>query len=220
MVITRKKNPTIALIDDHVIVRKGLRNLVESFDEFDVVFDVENFEELVVKLKTNKNLDLLLMDIKMPNKNGFEVALWMREHYPLIKVLALSSEEDGFSIAKVMRNGAKGFVGKSANPTELLLGIHTVLRGDSYLSQESFNMFSNVIQNSQDYFANNKVEFTEKELEFIKWACTGLSYKEMAVKMFIGAKAVDFYRITVFNKIAIHTRQELAVYAVQNNLLH
>lgn len=213
------KRPSIALIDDHVIVRKGLRSLVEAFNEYDVAFDVENFVDLTIKLKENRHIDLLLMDIKMPIKDGFEVALWMRENYPLIKVLAVSSEEDGFSITKVIRNGAKGFCGKSASPTELLLAIQTVLRGDVYLSQSSLNMFNDVLQNSTGYFANTKVVFSDKELEFINYACTAFTYAEIAEKMFVGLKAVENWRTIIFSKIGIQTRQELAVYAAQNNLI-
>lgn len=213
------KKPSIALIDDHVIVRKGLRSLVEAFNEYDVAFDVESFADLTVKLKENRHLDLLLMDIKMPIKDGFEVALWMRDHYPLIKVLAVSSEEDGFSITKVIRNGAKGFCGKSASPTELLLAIQTVLRGDVYLSQSSLNMFNDVLQNSSGYFTNTKVVFTEKEIEFINYACTAFTYTEIADKMFVGLKTVENWRTVIFSKIGIQTRQELAVYAAQNNLI-
>lgn len=213
------KKPSIALIDDHVIVRKGLRSLVEAFNEYNVAFDVENFVDLTVKLKENRHIDLLLMDIKMPIKDGFEVALWMREHYPLIKILAVSSEEDGFSISKVIRNGAKGFCGKSASPTELLLAIQTVLRGDVYLSQSSLNMFNDVLQNSTGYFTNNKIIFSDKELEFINYACTAFTYTEIADKMFVGLKAVENWRTVIFAKIGIQTRQELAVYAAQNNLI-
>ena len=217
--LQKRGKPTIALIDDHEIVRKGLRNLVEAFDEFNIVFDVENFEELKSKLKINRTLDLLLMDIKMPDISGFDVVIWMKEHYPLIKVLAVSSEEDAFSIAKVIRNGAKGFVGKSSGAVELLLGIQTVLSGNVYLNQENFNLFSEVIQNSTNYFTNTNLIFTEKERELIEWSCTSLTYTDIADKMFMSIKTLEGYRSAIFNKIGIQTRQELAVYAVQNRLL-
>ena len=214
-----RRTPTIALIDDHIIVRKAIANLVEAFNEFNVVFDVSNFNDLKLKLKENRTLSLLLMDIRMPDKTGFEVASWMKENYPLTKVLSLSSESDGFSIAKVMRSGAKGFISKSADPTELLLAIQTVLKGDAYLSQADFNAFSDAIQNSTDYFADQKPEFTAKEEEFIRWTCTALSYPEIADKMFVSINSVGDYRASVFNKVGIHTRQELAVYAAKNHIL-
>jgi two-component system, NarL family, invasion response regulator UvrY len=213
------RKPNIALIDDHNSVRKAYVMLLTEMEEFNIVFDAENFAELTSKLKQNRNIDVLLMDIKMPDKSGFEVASWMRENYPLVKVLALSSESDGFSIGKVLRNGAKGFVDKAANPTEILLAIQTVLAGDSYLSKKSFNAFSEVVQNSMDYFADQKPVFTDKETEFIKWACTGLSYKDIAAKMFISANSTDDYRNAVYKKLGVHTRQEIAVYAAKNNML-
>ena len=155
----------------------------------------------------------------MPEKNGFEVAAWMKINHFNVKVLALSSENDGYSIAKVMRCGAKGFVSKSTEPAELLHAIHTVLKGDSYLSQEDFNSFSSAIQDSNDYFATNTAEFTLKEKEFIKLSCTSLSYKQIAERLIVGIRTIEDYRIQVFAKLGIHTRQELAVYAVQNGLL-
>lgn len=216
---TSRSKPSIALIDDHEMVRIGLKSLLAAFDEFNVLFDVPSFSELENNLKKRLLPDILLMDIRMPEKDGFEVAAWMKDKYPYVKVLAVSSESDGFSIAKVMRCGAKGFVSKSANPSELLLAIHTVLKGDAYLSQKDFNEFSYAIQNSVDYFNNTNIDFSEKELEFIKLACTAMSYKEIADKMFVAPRSVENYRDSVFNKLDIHTRQELAVYAVQNKLL-
>jgi DNA-binding NarL/FixJ family response regulator len=217
--LQKLRKPNIALIDDHNSVRKAYVMLLTEMDEFNIVFDVENFADLVSKLKQHRNIDLLLMDIKMPDKSGFEVASWMRGNYPLTKVLALSSESDGFSIGKVLRNGAKGFIDKAAHPSEILQAIQTVLAGDSYLSKKDFNSFSEVVQNSMDYFADSKPVFTDKELEFIKWACTSLSYKEIAAKMFVSANTTDDYRNSVFRKLGVHTRQEIAVYATKNNLL-
>ncbi|MFY7965911.1 MAG: response regulator [Chitinophagaceae bacterium] len=218
--ISKRGKPSIALIDDHEVVRKAIRSLIGAFNEFTVLFDVGTFNELTAQLAERKIPDILLMDIRMPDKTGFEVASWMKENKPQVKVLAFSSESDGFSIAKVMRSGAKGFVSKGANPTELLLAINTVLRGDAYLSQTDFNNFSEAIQNSNDYFKNtNTVEFNAKEKAFIKLACTSLSYKEIAEKLIVGTRSVEDYRMQVFQKLGIHTRQELAVYAVQNKLL-
>ena len=217
--IVKKSKPSIALIDDHEIVRKALKNLIEAFDEFNVLYDVGSFIELENKFKGRSIPDLLLMDIRMPDKSGFEVASWIKSKHPFVKTLALSSESDGFSIAKVMRCGAKGFVSKAASPSELLLAIHTVLNGDAYLSQRDFNEFSNTIQNSSDYFRTNNPDFTPKEKEFIKWACTALTYKEIGDKMFLGVRSIENYRDGVFAKLEIHTRQELAVYAVQNKML-
>lgn len=217
--LNKLKRPSIALIDDHLVMRKGAVGLLTAFNEFNIAFDVDGFEGLVEQLQKNRHIDVLLMDIKMPGKDGFEIAAWMRSNYPLIKVLAFSSESDGYSIAKVMRNGAKGFVSKSASPTELLLAIQTVLKGDAYLSQNDFNTFQEVIQNSAGYFNQEIPDFNDKEKEFIKWACTSLSYKEIADRMYIAVKTVDSYRNFVFSKLGIHTRQELAVYASQNNLI-
>jgi DNA-binding NarL/FixJ family response regulator len=218
--ITKKAKPSIALIDDHEIVRKAVKNLVAAFNEFTILYDVGTFKELEEKMTRERILpDVLLMDIRMPDKSGFEVAAWIKEKNPHVKVLALSSESDGFSIAKVMRCGAKGFVSKSASPTELLLAINTVLRGDSYLSQKDFNEFSDAIQNSVDYFRKQNVLFSDKELEFIKWACTPLTFKEIGEKMFIATRSVENYRDAVFGKLEISTRQELAIYSVQNKLI-
>lgn len=210
--------PTIGLIDDHTSIRKGIRYLVESFGEFDVLFDVDNFIQLKTELENNRNLDILLMDIKMPDISGFELVKWMKTNYPLIKVLAFSSEEDGLSITTVIRNGAVGFVGKSENAAQVLQAIHTTLNGDSYLSQESLNKFSDVIKNSANYLTRTNIDLSDKEKEFMGWCCTALTYPEIAERMFISTRTVQDYRETLFKKMGVTTRQELVVYAMQNHI--
>ena len=212
------KRPRLGLIDDQALIRKSIVGLLDAMDEYNIIFDVTTFVELQSKLTDNRIIDILLMDIKMPDKSGFEIALWMKEKYPFIAVLALSSETDGHSISKVIKNGAKGFVDKAAEPSELAYAIATVMSGNSYLSQADLNKFSNAIQNDFDDFKNIKPSFAEKEIEFIKLACTSLSYPEIAERMFLSSNSVGDYRISVFNKLKIHSRQELAVYAAKNNL--
>lgn len=210
--------PRLGLIDDQALIRKSIVGLLDAMDEYAIIFDVTTFVELQAKLTDSRVIDILLMDIKMPDKSGFDIALWMKEKYPYISVLALSSETDGHSISKVIKNGAKGFVDKAAEPAELELAIATVMQGNSYLSQADLNKFSNAIQNDFDNFQNLKPSFVDKELEFIRLACTSLSYPEIAERMYLSSKSVGDYRIAVFNKLKIHSRQELAVYAAKNNL--
>jgi DNA-binding NarL/FixJ family response regulator len=118
-----------------------------------------------------------------------------------------------------MRNGARGFVGKSAGANELLQGIKIVLKGDTYLSQTDFNKFSDVIQSSTNYFTKQNVDLSELEKTFLNWCCTNLNYAEIATKMFISPRTASDYRDRLFKKIGVNSRQELAVYAVQNKLL-
>jgi len=210
--------PRLGLIDDQVLIRKSIVGLLDAMDEYNIIFDVTTFVELEKKLNDNEVIDVLLMDIKMPDKSGFDIALWMKDKFPLIAVLALSSETDGYSISKVIKNGAKGFVDKGAEPEELALAIETVMNGDAFLSQKDLNKFSSAIQNDLNELMNVNVTFIDRELEFIKLCCTSLSYPEIAAKMFLSDNSVGSYRISVFTKLRINTRQELAVYAAKNNL--
>ena len=210
--------PRLGLIDDQVLIRKSIVGLLDAMDEYNIIFDVTTFVELEKKLTDKEVIDVLLMDIKMPDKSGFDIALWMKDKFPLIAVLALSSETDGYSISKVIKNGAKGFVDKAAEPEELALAIETVMNGNAFLSQKDLNKFSSAIQNDLNELINGSITFIDRELEFIKLCCTSLSYPEIAAKMFLSGKSVGDYRMSVFNKLRIHSRQELAVYAAKNNL--
>src|SRR6476659_84058 len=127
-------NPTIALADDHVLLRKGLADLVSN-QGYTVLFQADNGEEFLEKLKTNPDPDVVLLDINMPKKDGYDTALWLKRNKPAIKILALSMYDDENAIIRMLKNGARGYILKDTEPTELRAALEALLAKGFYYSE-------------------------------------------------------------------------------------
>src|SRR5690349_20709343 len=109
---------SVALIDDHVLLRNGLASMVSSFDDYTVSLEANNGRHFIEQLAPSSMPDLVLMDINMPEMDGFETTLWLRENHPEVKVLALSMYDNEQSIIRILKNGAKGYILKETEPKE------------------------------------------------------------------------------------------------------
>src|SRR4030095_12132770 len=117
---------SIALVDDHILLRKGLANLVQNIGHT-ILFEADNGEDCIHKLETTREPDVILMDINMPKKDGFETTLWLKENRPGVRVLALSMLDNENSIIRMLKNGARGYVLKECEPSELKAAIDAVV---------------------------------------------------------------------------------------------
>jgi len=211
---------TVVLVDDHVLLRNGLASLVKNLG-YDVVFEADNGKDFLDKLKTKPLPDLVLMDINMPVMDGYSTTAWLRDNYPQVKVVALSTMESETAIIKMIKSGAKGYVLKDAEPEELKLAFEEVMsRGYFYNELISHKVLKSVHEltepkNKVGLFAN----LSEREIEFLKLVCTELAYKEIADKLFVSVRTVEGYRDTLCEKLNLKTRVGLAMYAIKNNLV-
>src|ERR1700712_4764413 len=117
---------TIAIVDDHTLFRNGVAALMGEFDELKIIFDAENGKQLQQQLLKHPMPDVILMDINMPEMDGYETTKWVKANYPQIKVLALSMFEDDKAVIQMIRCGAGGYVLKECKPRELLEAIKTI----------------------------------------------------------------------------------------------
>ncbi len=209
----------IALVDDHILFRRGLSKIINSFEEYKIIFEANNGKDLT-KMMTPQNLpSIILLDITMPEMNGFETARWLYTHYPHIKVLALSMLNDEKSIIKMLKNGAKGYILKDSEPGELIKALKSLDEKGIYLNEL---LCSNIIHSMNNQFNEDqgtfckKIVFTEREIEFIKRVCSDLSYKQIADEMFLSRRTIDGYRDTIFQKLQISSRIGLVLYAIKN----
>lgn len=119
----------VAVADDHTVMRKGVIELINSFGEFHVVMDAVNGKELIEKMEAASELpDICILDINMPVRNGYETASHIKQHWPGVKILALSMLSEEFSVIRMLRNGASGYILKDCDPMELrraLLGVYS-----------------------------------------------------------------------------------------------
>lgn len=206
---------SVVIVEDHILLSQALAGLVNEFDKFKVLYLCKNGQELLTRLKDPKNIpDIILMDINMPILNGIETTTALRKEYPDINVLALSVEEDEKTILKMLKAGAKGYLLKDTEKTVLENALLEVQQNGFYHTQNVTSLLINSLNPKKE----NKIVFKEKEIEFIKHACTEKTYREIAEDMCLSPKTVEGYRDAVFEKINIKNRTGLVIYAIKNKI--
>lgn len=210
----------IALADDHTLLRKGVANLVQNFG-YAVVLESDNGRELTESIAKGNIPDLVLLDINMPEKDGYETSLWLKENYPDIKVLALSMYDDETAIIRMLKNGVRGYILKDAEPAELRTAIESVFNKGFYYSEMVTGRLMRTITDMEDEGNNTRkiLNLTERETDFLKLACSEMTYKEIAAEMHLSPRTIDGYRDTLFEKLNIKTRTGLAIYAIKNGIV-
>ena len=218
---------TVALTDDHVLLRNGLATLLTDLG-YQVLFQADNGKQLIEKLKTHPVPQVMLMDISMPQMDGYDATSWLKENHPSVKVLVLSMLDDDTSIIRMFRSGAKVYILKDCDPDELDGAIQSLLRKDFYhseaISGKLIRAINHLDDSSNDEDKSNgnaakKIDLTEKEQEFLNWICTELSYKEIADKMHLSPRTVEGYRDNLQEKFDCRGRIGLVLWAIKNGIV-
>ncbi len=209
------KKYNVAIVDDHKLFAAALSDLVGNMEQFNVFASYKNGEDMKNKLRHNTKLpDLVLMDVNMPIMDGEESALWLKSTFPNIKVLALSMNNDEIDIIKMLKAGAKGYVLKDVSPEELRLAMIAVLEAGYYNNELSSNAMDSIIHGK-----TNNVQLKEREIEFLKLACSEKTYKEIASDMHLSPKTIDGYREGLFHKLDVKNRIGLVLYCIKNKII-
>lgn len=212
----------IAIVDDHTMFRKGLISLINLFSNYKVLFDASNGKDFIKQLRPHRVPDILLLDIAMPEMDGYQTAHWVKINYPNIKILALSTMDSEIAIIKMIKKGAKGYVLKDAEPKELKKAFDDVLKKGFYYN----DLVSAKIIKSVNLIVNDSIgpgiakKLSEKELTFLQLACSEKTYIEIAKEMFVSDRTVDGYREAVFRKLNVTTRVGLVISAIKNELIN
>ncbi len=218
----------VGLVDDHKLMRHAIAELIEDFKGFTVSLEANHGVDLKKKLHLLQEQDLpsiILMDIEMKIMNGYEATKWLQGHtkdkpkdlythkerYKAIKVVALSMNENEFSIIEMLKSGAVGYIFKDAEPHELRDGLIDIKDKGYYYSQE----VNNVIIRNLD---QTKFHPSTQETVFLKWTCTELTYKEIADKMFLSKRRIDSIRESLFIKLNAKSRIGLVIYAIERGI--
>jgi len=204
----------LALADDHVIVRKGFRDIIASFGEFEVVIEADHGDELLRQLQTTP-VDICILDIGMPKKDGYQTTLELRKQYPDMKVLVLSMYNNEFAILRMLRAGANGYLPKNCHPNDLKAALHDVYLRGFYHSDFVTSRVFKTLQNER----NKLPDFTARELQFLGLCCSDLNYKHIAEEMGCSTRTIENYRDSLFDKLNVRTRTALALYGLQMGLV-
>nr|MBC7613287.1 response regulator transcription factor [Pseudopedobacter sp.] len=209
------KKMKIALADDHQLFRSGLRAMLKELDDFEIIYEADNGQELLDKISGKLKPDIILLDIKMPQINGFEAVVFIKEHYPSIKIIVLSMFSDEASVMKMVKEGVEGYLLKDANKQEFVDALRTVSANEVYYS----TAINKVIQKS---FINKKpitIKLSENETKFLALLCQQMSNKEIAEKMNLSVRTIDGYRDHLFEKLNVKSRIGLVLYAIKNKIV-
>lgn len=205
----------IAIVDDHQLFRDGIHSLLSKHQDFEMVISAENGKDFLEKLSAGNHPEILLLDLTMPEMNGFEVLDRLKKKYPRIKTIAISMHDDGNYIMQAIRGGAYGYLLKNADEDELLKAIHTVLSGNKYFNTEISQRMINII--SLEGVSPKKL--SPKEMEILALIAGGHTTKEIAHKLFISTRTVETHRNNMMKKLEVKNTPELINKAAQLNLI-
>ena len=208
----------ITIVDDHKLFRKGMVGLMNNFKNCKVVCEANHGEELTRLISSSACPDIVILDINMPVMDGYETAVWLKKNFPQIKILALSMNDSEESIIKMLRAGANGYILKDVDPDELENAINElVLKGFYHSDMVSEALLNNMNAVSGTVMGGREASgLNDRESEFLRLACTELTYKEIAEKMGVAPRTVDGYREVLFEKLDVKNRVGLVLYAIKN----
>ncbi len=204
----------IGLVDDHQLFSKSLSLLLSSFKNVEVVIDAINGQDLKEKLTRGKVIpDIMLIDVSMPIMDGPQTAEWLHQAFPLIRMVALSMDDKELTVIKMLKAGCCAYLFKDIHPNELEHALEEVHRVGYYNPAISYQK---LIGGSNDI---HTLPLTEKEMDFLKLACSDLTYKQVATMLNLSERTIDGYRETVFAKLQVQSRTGMALEAIRRGLV-
>ncbi len=211
---------SIALVDDHILLRSGLNSLLNSFEGFFVLFEASHGKEFIEKVDFTNPPEIVILDITMPIMDGYETSLWIKENLPKTKVLVLSMLSNDMAIIRMLRNGVKGYILKESNPAVFKQALESVKKNDFFVNELVRDKLFNYVTNEKEINENTNtlLNITEGEAQFLQWLCQDKSYKEIAKEMFVGVRTIDTHRDNLFKKLNINTRVGLVIFAIKHGI--
>lgn len=215
-------NIKIMLVDDHQIVRDGIKALLESLDNVQVIGEASSVAELLVKLETS-HPDIIVTDISMPDISGIELTKIINENpvYNGIKVLILSMFTNEDFIFNAIKAGAKGYLPKNTTRRELFDAVNTIYNGDEYFSESISNIIlKSYIKKAQgDEQADKKEALSVRETEILKHFAEGMANQEIADKLFISIRTVESHKNHIMQKLELKSTVDLIKFAIKNKIV-
>jgi DNA-binding NarL/FixJ family response regulator len=204
------------LVDDHAVLRDGLRNIISVEEDIEVVGEAVSGDDALLQVE-KCSPDLILMDINMPMKNGVEVTGILKKQYPDIKILVLTMHSHEEYFMSAIREGADGYLLKDAPSDQVVEAIRTVARGESVIHPSMTRKLLAFHQQKQT--PQEDTTLTEREKEVLLCLVEGLSNKEIADRLFISDKTVKIHVSKIFKKLNVKSRSQVVIHAVQHQLV-
>jgi len=213
------KKYSIVLADDHRLIAESLSHLINEIPEFEVVHVANNGKALLEYLEKKGNEpDIAILDINMPVMNGVVTAREISARFPLLKMLALSMNDDETSVIQMIRAGCRGYLLKDCTQAELHRALTEILERGFYYSDFVTGKLIHTIHKEEKTPAPT-FKLSEREMEFIKYAASEMTYKEIAITMKLSERTVDGYREALFEKLQVRSRVGLVLCAIRYGLV-
>ena len=209
----------VAIVDDHQLVTKALERMLSGYEDLDVTHTSSNGDAFLSQLQSgNIDPEVVLMDVNMPVKNGVETTLEVTKNFPNVKVIALTMEDSEATIIQMLNAGAKGYLLKDMHPDTLVDAIKIVSKDGTFYTDV---VTQKLLKIKAEKKVNDDIlsQLKESEIEFMKLACSELTYKEIADRMNLSPRTIDGYRDSVFLKLNVKSRVGIVLFVLNNKLL-
>ena len=209
----------ILLVDDHTVLRSGLRLLLESQGEFQVVGEAASGEEALERLR-ELYPDIVIMDLAMPGMDGLTAMVRIQESYPRVKVLVMTQHADRAYLSPALQAGASGYILKSAGINDIISALHSINEGKVFLDPSvAGTVLNDYRQRNNPRVGNPTNTLSERENEVLRLYAKGYTGREIADQLVINVKTVESHKGRFMAKLGLKTRSELVEYAIQKGIL-
>jgi DNA-binding NarL/FixJ family response regulator len=205
----------VLIVDDHPIVRAGLRQILAETPDLVVAGEAGDAAEALLRLRADP-WDLVVLDISLPGRSGLDLLRELEQAAPDVPVLVLSVHESDEYALRALRAGAAGYLTKDRTATELVQALRILLRGETYISRR---VVERLVHERQDAEGPPHQALSERELEVFRLLASGKAVKEVAATLALSKSTVTTYRERVLQKLGLHSNTELTRYAVEHGLL-
>lgn len=212
----------IAIIDDNSFLISSIKEKLSFFEEIQIKFTACDGIDLMKKLEENHIVDVLLMDIEMPNLNGIEATKLVKQKYPQIKIVMLTVFDNDENIFNAIKAGADGYLLKDVNPHILFNGIVETMNGGAAMNPSIALKTLKLLRNPVDFDENiekEKIELTPREIDVLEQLAQGLSYTIIAENLFLSPSTVRKHIENIYSKLQVHSKLEAVQKAKRNNLI-
>ena len=206
----------VLIADDHAILRRGLRGIIEETDDLEVVGEAESSSETLKQLRTQP-CEVVLLDISMPDRNGMDTLAIIKKDHPKIAVLMLSTHPENQYAVRALRGGASGYLTKQSAPAQLVNAIRTVATGKKYVTPAVAEELAKHVLNDSDRPPHEQL--SNREYQTMCMIAGGKSVSEIADQLSLSVKTVSVYRARVLAKLSVTNNAAIAHYALKNNLV-
>jgi DNA-binding NarL/FixJ family response regulator len=209
----------VVIADDHEIFRDGLKLMLQKQTDIDVIAEACDGRELIAMVKQTLP-DVIITDVKMPHLDGVAATKHLTEHYPSIGIIALTMFDEEDLIIDMLEAGAKGYLLKNADKTEIIEAVHTVANNEPHYCRLTSQKLASMVAKSKFNLnqKKEKPEFNEREKEIIRYICEGLTNKEIGEKIFLSVRTIEGLRLKIVEKMNVKNTAGIIVYAIREHL--